>query len=235
MAKVNILCTKQLEPLLAGKAAVQGIRMVMKPFIQVNHADTPEAASAIRQLDGESVWAFTSHHAVESLHFLARKHGLTLPTPPGAYTMDGRTAEKCRQLFPGVEIMGMANNARSLGLHIAKKDENKVVFFCGNLRRQELPDILKNENIGLKEIQVYETVSTPVKVTEHFDGIMFFSPSGINSYLEQNNLPSHAVCFAIGETTANELRKITKGQIRTAPQPTQESIVNLVIAYYSTS
>ena len=233
MAKVNILCTKQLEPLLAGKAAVQGIRLVMKPFIKINHADTPETTSAIRALDGESVWAFTSPHAVESLHFLARKHQINLPGPPGAYTMDGRTAEKCKQLFPGIKNLGMANNARSLGLHIAKQDETKVVFFAGNLRRQELPEILKNENIALNEIQVYETVSTPVKVAENFDGIMFFSPSGINSYLEQNNLPSHAVCFAIGETTANELRKITKGQVRTAPQPTQESIVNLVIAYYS--
>lgn len=233
MARVNILCTKQLEPLLAGKAAVQGIRMVMRPFIQINHTDTPETRSSIEQLSGDDVWAFTSHHAVESLHYLARKHRLNLPNPPGAYTMDGRTAEKCRHLFPGINILGMANNARSLGLHIAKQDERKVVFFCGNLRRQELPEILKNENIALKEIQVYETVSIPVKVTESFDGIMFFSPSGINSFLEQNNLPSHAVCFAIGETTANALRQITKGLVRIAPQPTQESIVNLVIAYYS--
>ena len=233
MARVNILSTKQLEPLLVGKAAVQGIRIVMKPFIKINHAEKPEAIKAIQQLRNDAVWAFTSHHAVESLHFLARKHGLSLPTPLGAYTMDGRTAEKCKQLLPGIKILGMANNARSLGLHIAKQDETKVVFFAGNLRRQELPEILKNENIALNEIQVYETVSTPVKVAENFDGIMFFSPSGINSYLEQNNLPSHAVCFAIGETTANELRKITKGQVRTAPQPTQESIVNLVIAYYS--
>jgi uroporphyrinogen-III synthase len=233
MARVNILCTKKLEPLLAGKAAVQGIRMVMKPFIQINRAETPETIALLRQIPDDAVWAFTSHNAVESLHYLIRKHGLTLPAPQGAYTMEGQTAEKCKQLFPGINIVGMANNARSLALHIAKQDEKQVVFFCGNLRRQELPEILKNENITLQEIQVYETVSTPVKVTENFDGIMFFSPSGINSFLEQNNLPSHAVCFAIGETTANELRKITKGQIRTAPQPTQESIVNLVIAYYS--
>lgn len=233
MARVNILCTKQLEPLLAGKAAVQGIRMVMKPFIQINHAETKETLALFRQIPDDAVWAFTSHNAVESLHYLIRKHGLSLPTPKGAYTMEGRTAEKCRQLFPGIRITGMANNARSLALHMAKQDEKQVAFFCGNLRRQELPEILKNENINLQEIQVYDTVSTPVKVTENFDGIMFFSPSGINSFLEQNNLPSHAVCFAIGETTANELRQITKGQIRTAPQPTQESIVNLVIAYYS--
>jgi uroporphyrinogen-III synthase len=233
MARVNILCTKQLEPVLAGKAAVQGIRMVMKSFIQINYADTPETVTSIGQIPGNAAWVFTSHHAVESLHHLARKHGILLRTPQRAYTMERQTAEKCSTLFPGINIAGMASNARSLALHIAKQDEKQVVFFCGNLRRNELPEILKNENIPLKEIQVYETVSTPVKVTEHFDGIMFFSPSGINSFLEQNNLPSHAVCFAIGETTANELRKITKGQIRTAPQPTQESIVNLVIAYYS--
>ena len=233
MARVNILSTKQLEPLLVGKAAVQGIRIVMKPFIKINHAEKPEAIKAIQQLRNDAVWAFTSHHAVESLHFLARKHGLSLPTPLGAYTMDGRTAEKCRQLFPGTRILGMAANAKSLALQIAKQDEEQVVFFCGNLRRQELPEILKMENISLQEIQVYETVSTPVRVTENYDGIMFFSPSGVNSFLEQNNLPSHAVCFAIGETTANALREITKGQIRTAPQPTQESIINLVTAYYS--
>lgn len=235
MARVNILCTKQLEPLLAGKAAVQGIRIVMKPFIRINYTDTLETLRSIQQISGDLPWAFTSQHAVESLHYLARKHGLQLPAPKKVYTMEGQTAEKCRLLFPGTQIAGTASNARSLALHIARQDEKQVVFFCGNLRRQELPDILTKENIQISEVQVYETVSIPEKITEQFDGIMFFSPSGINGFLEQNNLPSHTVCFAIGETTADALRQITKGQIRIAPQPTQESMVNLVISYYSKS
>jgi uroporphyrinogen-III synthase len=232
MERVNILCTKQLEPLLAGKAAVQGIRVVIKPFIRINHLHKPAILQVLQQVPDGINWVFTSHNAVEAVYQLKRKHGIAVPLPGNAYCMEGRTADNFRLLFPGISIAGKAADSASLAALIIQHQVPAIVFCCGNLRRQELPEMLVKQKITIHEIQVYETVSTPVQLKEKFDGLMFFSPSGVQSFCEKNTIEPKTVCFAIGETTASAIRKVSSGTVITASQPNQESMVNTVIAYY---
>ena len=61
-------------------------------------------------------------------------------------------------------------------------------FFSGNLRKETLPKALKEAKIKFNEIQVYETSLTPKKVKEAVEAILFFSPSGVESFLMENKL-----------------------------------------------
>lgn len=219
-------------PLLAGKAAVQGIRIRMIPFIRIQTLTGADTISQLVRIPLDTPWVLTSHNAVEALQQLQRKYLPALPRPPYVYAMEGRTAETFRQLFPGIPVKAVAGNAVQLAREIIRAKETELAFPCGNLRRQELPDQMKQHRILLHEVQVYETVSTSTAVTENYDGIMFFSPSGVASYLEKNRLKPSMECFAIGETTAAAIRRHTRGTIHIAPQPTQESIVNLIIEHY---
>lgn len=103
-------------------------------------------------------------------------------------------------------------------------------FFSGNLRRDTLPDALKQAKIKFNEIQVYETILTPQKIKTPVDAILFFSPSGIESYLKENSIKKE-ICFCIGETTASALENVTKNII-IADQPTIEDVIEDVIAEY---
>lgn len=103
-------------------------------------------------------------------------------------------------------------------------------FFSGNLRRDTLPNALKEAGIKLNEIQVYDTTLTPHKIKTPADAILFFSPSGIESYLKENTITKE-ICFCIGETTAEALHKITKNII-IADQPTVENVIEDVIQEY---
>ncbi|UFH36301.1 uroporphyrinogen-III synthase [Flavobacterium acetivorans] len=103
-------------------------------------------------------------------------------------------------------------------------------FFSGNLRRDTLPDALKQAKIKFNEIQVYETTLTPQKIKTPVDAILFFSPSGIESYLKENSIKKE-ICFCIGETTASALENVTKNII-IADQPTIEDVIEDVIAEY---
>lgn len=104
-------------------------------------------------------------------------------------------------------------------------------FFSGNLRKETLPKALKEAKVNFNEIQVYETILTPQKIKTPADGILFFSPSAIESYLKENKIKNE-ICFCIGETTAEALEKITKNII-VAEQPSIEDVIEAVIEEYN--
>lgn len=128
----------------------------------------------------------------------------------------------------GLKISARANNARELALQIVKEhSEKEFHFFSGNKRREELPEILKENNIKYNETRVYETSLNPKEFQSEFDGILFFSPSGVKSFTEMN--PLNTTAFCIGETTASEARKHT-AKIIIASKPTIENVITKVVS-----
>jgi uroporphyrinogen-III synthase len=113
-------------------------------------------------------------------------------------------------------------------------------FFSGNLRKETLPKALSEANVKYNEIQVYETTLTPQKISspnpskggeKNFDGILFFSPSGVESYLKDNKIKNE-ICFCIGNTTAEALEKNKVKNIVIANQPSVEDVIEDVIEEY---
>jgi len=90
---------------------------------------------------------------------------------------------------------------------------------------------LEDAGIEFNEIEVYETKLNPHKITKAVDAILFFSPSGVASYLKDNTIKKE-LCFCIGETTAEALGKATKNII-VAPQPSIEELLADVIEEYN--
>ena len=114
---------------------------------------------------------------------------------------------------------------------IDKYSSDTYSFFSGNLRQDTLPVALQQANIIFEEKQVYRTDLTPVKIESKVDGILFFSPSGVKSYLKENTI-TNQVCFCIGTTTAKELEKTTKNVV-IANQPTVENTIIQCINYFN--
>jgi uroporphyrinogen-III synthase len=98
------------------------------------------------------------------------------------------------------------------------------------LRKEILPEALFLANIVLKEVVVYETILTPHKLDFSPDGVLFFSPSGVESYRKENQIEQE-LCFCIGNTTAEALKYATPNII-IANRPTVESTVMKCIEYY---
>ena len=111
-------------------------------------------------------------------------------------------------------------------------NKESYTFFSGNLRRDILPNTLKENGITFNEIEVYETNLTPKKITTKLDGILFFSPSAVESYLKLNKIKNE-ICFCIGETTAEALEEKEIANIIIAAEPSVENVIDEVIAYYN--
>ena len=125
------------------------------------------------------------------------------------------------------KVKHVENSAAKLANYLTENIETKeVTFFCGNKRRDELPDILTKNNIQVNEIESYKTNLTPRKIDPKYKGILFFSPSAIESYLTVNTASDKPV-FCIGDTTASEAKKYFKNII-IAKIPTAESILKAV-------
>jgi uroporphyrinogen-III synthase len=108
--------------------------------------------------------------------------------------------------------------------------KNSFTFFSGNLRRDILPDSMTLAKINWEEIIVYETLLTSHKIEIQPNGVLFFSPSGAESYMQENRIEDE-ICFCIGNTTAEALKYATPNII-IANQPTIESTIIKCLEYY---
>lgn len=130
-----------------------------------------------------------------------------------------------------LNVLETAQNASDLAKIITKKyKNNSFLFFCGNLRRDELPNLLEQNNVDVKEQIVYKTHLKSNKFNRMFDGILFFSPSGIQSYVSENKI-GESILFCIGNTTASEARKYTNNII-VANKPTVENVIVQAVKYF---
>lgn len=105
-------------------------------------------------------------------------------------------------------------------------------FFSGNLRREVLPKTLKENGITFNEIEVYETNLISKKATIKPDGILFFSPSAVESYLKLNTIKNE-ICFCIGATTATVLENKKIKNIVIASTPSIENVIAATIEHYN--
>ena len=123
------------------------------------------------------------------------------------------------------EVTYCAPNAEKLAEYLAENIEDKeVTYFCGDIRLDTLPNLLTESNITVTEIEAYQTRLAPRTVEEDTKGILFFSPSGVQSYIKINGIDKIAYC--IGETTAFEARKHF-AEVKVAKMRTVESVITL--------
>ncbi|MFT7071788.1 uroporphyrinogen-III synthase [Patiriisocius sp. Uisw_017] len=153
----------------------------------------------------------------------------------------------------GLNVVKMARNSAELGDFIVKNHQNESFhYFCGAQRKSELPNTLKALNIEFLEVKTYKTNLKPRKFDQKWNGILFFSPSGVESYFKLNSslggspercssrtsvgletIPQQVRCdqplvFCIGETTADAARNHSKN-IVIANETSVESVIEKAV------
>src|SRR5882672_1960613 len=194
--KVNILCTMHLPQPLIDKAAGNNVSIDAISFIKVNPITDHKVSDEIIQLSKESLTVvFTSMHAAEIV--IEKLKSQQYKPDWKIYCMSGTTKKIISAYFEPDAIMDEADNARSLSAKIIRDKIKDVIFFCGNQRRDELPEELAAHHISVKELVVYETILTPQTVSEKYNGILFFSPSAAASFFSANTPGKEITLFAI--------------------------------------
>lgn len=144
----------------------------------------------------------------------------------------GRRTKKMIETSIG-KVTYVAKNAKQLAEYLVKNLKNKeVTYFCSDIRMEILPAYLHQKNIQLTEIEAYKTMLSPLKIADDVSGVLFYSPSGIESYLKKNE--PNKIAFCIGESTADVAKKYFKN-VQVANLPDVESLLTLVKNHFITS
>jgi uroporphyrinogen-III synthase len=231
--KYTVLSTKKLSPVLIEQAKEKGIDLTEHSFISTHPVIHEKEQEILYWLNKQTPFyaVFTSANAVEATASLIKHNGLTPAWK--IFSIEGRTSETLKTFTPPGNILETAEYGKELAEKIITYPVKELVFFCGNRRRDELPEILKRQNIAVHELVVYQTIETPAALTGNWDGILFFSPSAVNSYFSSNRIDTHTVCFAIGRTTAESIAQHTGNPIIISSATNQAALIDGVWEYFN--
>lgn len=228
--KVTILTTRSIGSVMAEEANAAGIEVDEVSFIETEPIQSIEVQQEIENtlLQSSSV-VFTSMNAVEAV-----ANELQEQQPDWRIYCIGNTTKQLVKKYFGEEaIAGTANSATELAeLIIEENGTEEVVFFCGDQRRDELPDILRSNDIEVNEIVVYQTIAALHKIEKNYNGILFFSPSAVESFFSNNKISEKTILFSIGETTAATIKKFTANKIIISEEPGKENLVRKMMEYF---
>lgn len=215
----TILSTKRLNFQQKEQLLREGFKVIDENFIEVETIN-------FRANTDFDILIFTSQNAVESI---TKNHIFPILQKKKAICVGEKT--KIKLQHSGFEVLDCTAYAEDLTQIIEQKYFNKsFLFFCGNLRSNILPDFFKKHRLTYCEVIVYKTTKTPKPINEKLDGILFFSPSGVESFLQKNSLSTEQL-FCIGKTTANALKNFPQ-PCTIAPFPTQEHTIEKCIEFY---
>lgn len=226
---IRILSTRPLGESLLEAVQEQGIGVDVISFIETEPIQTIEVQQEIEQaLAKTAVVVFTSMNAVEAVAgYMDEKPDWRI------YCIGGATQRLVKENFGQGAIAGTASDAAELAELIVEEDsDDEIIFFCGDQRRDELPSVLEANGLALEEIVVYQTIAVPQKVSKTYNGILFFSPSAVDSFFSANKVNGSTLLFAIGHTTARAINKHTAGKVIVSDEPGKEYLVEKMLEIF---
>ena len=142
------------------------------------------------------------------------------------YCVGEKTKRELRK--HGFGTFKVLKNAETLSKFITNYCQHEnFLHFCGNLAISVLDNELPLQNIKYKKITVYSTTEINPLITEKYHAAVFFSPSGVRSFAKQNSFQD-MMLFSFGETTSNELKKLTSKHIFTSEGNNLLSVLKLI-------
>ncbi len=189
-----------------------GIHIDFRPFIQIEAVDVKEFRNQkVGFLDYSAV-IFTSRNAVDHYFDMCKEVKVDVPTDMKYFCISEQTANylqkyitiRKRKIFTGIRT------ATDLIEVLKKHPTEKYLFPCSNIRKDDIPSFLKENNYEFSEVVLYKTVASNLSdlAEIEYDVIAFFSPSGINSLMV--NFPEFKQkstrLAAFGPTTAKAVK-----------------------------
>ncbi|MFP3591857.1 uroporphyrinogen-III synthase [Chryseobacterium sp. SIMBA_038] len=219
---MKILFTKNIDQSILSQQLGEDIladcvEVIKTNPIQMNSFDLKNSSLIFTSVNG--VISFFKNQFKPNEDFTAKNYNKI-------YCVGEKTKRELRK--NGFGTFKVLKNAETLSKFIITHCQHeKFLHFCGNLAIDVLDKELPLQNIKYNKVTVYNTEEINPLVPEKYHAIVFFSPSGVRSFANQNSLEGMTL-FSIGETTSNELRKYTQEKIYTSAGNSLVSIFELI-------
>lgn len=208
------------------------LKIEFRPFIQVDALDYKEFKKQKIDILAHTAIIFTSRNAIDNFFKICQEAKLEMPAEMKYFCVSEQTSNylqkyiviRKRKIFTG------ARTSKDLEEIIKKHKEEKYLFPCSNIRKEELPLFMEKNGFKLTEAIIYKTVASDLSDINpnDFDIISFFSPSGVSSlfsnYPDFEQKKTRIATF--GPTTAKAVKDAGLIVDIEAPMPNAPSMAN---------
>lgn len=218
--KRNILVTRPLSGQQLEYARILGLEPIIKPALEFEFPEYWDTVLKVINEHRKSDWIFTSVNGVNAIKQMM-KNGFQVRPEVQLFAVGSKTQEALQDLGLEAKIPHSQDAEHLADLIIEEGKIDSVIYFHGNLSRDEMPEKLRAKDIEVVKVEVYKTTINPVYLPEEpVDGILFYSPSAVEGFKAGEGFnKSLPTLFAIGPTTAEALRKETNQNIEIANMP----------------
>lgn len=232
--KHNILVTRPLSGRQIEYARVLGLNPIIEPALEFEFPEYWDDVLRVINEHPKAEWVFTSTNGVKALEQLV-KSGLQVKPETQVFAVGSKTREALQELGLDAKIPNV-HNAQHLAELISEEGKvESVIYFHGNLSRDDLADGLTKEGIEVVELEVYKTIINEVYIPEEpISAVLFYSPSAVEGFSKgtgfraTEDLP---VLFAIGPTTGEALKQALGKPVEIADEPSTETLLRNVSNY----
>lgn len=235
---IDVFSTRTLPDTAIKQAAGHGIRITAKDFIRISPVlSTDLKQKIIAELNRPDITLlFTSRHAVKiALKNYLQNIPKSISSTWKLYCLSGATKNALLTCFNKSQIIAHAYHAEALSKEMSKaKHTIPLHFFCGNRRRNTLPDFMTAHKIPYREWVMYTTENMNHKIKDVFQAYLFYSPSAVESFFSKNTIAADRVCFSIGATTANALKSKIDNPVIISEKPDTDNLLNRLYHYHKT-
>lgn len=213
------------------------IKVDFRPFIEVQAVPVKEfRKQKINILDHTAV-IFTSRNAIDHFFDICKQMKVEMPSDMKYFCISEQTANylqkyiviRKRKIFTGQKT------AADLFDVLKKHKDEKYLFPCSDIRKDDIPEFLEKNSFNFKEAVMYRTVASDLSDLSdvNYDMIAFFSPSGIHSLF--HNFPdfkqNETRIAAFGPTTAKAVTDHGLVLNVEAPLPNAPSMTGAIELY----
>ena len=227
----TILSTKILKPYIKNQLTENDFNVIEHDFIKLEILPVTGVKEIL--LSHLPNYIFTSKNAVKAFIQITTANKIGINKKANFFAISGETQQAL--VDEGYTCQIVKDNAAALANEIISKSKAKeFVFFCGDKRRDELPNELQNAGVQLTEIVLYKNLSQPQKIVVPYQAVLFFSPSAMKSFFEQNTMQKSVMCFCIGYTTSNALKEYkVNNKITVISYQSQQVMIDEVLHYFN--
>jgi uroporphyrinogen-III synthase len=213
------------------------LKIDFRSFIQVEPVSAKDFRKQKIDILKHTAIIFTSRNAIDHFFKICQEFKIEMPADMKYFCISEQTAHylqkyiviRKRKLFVGVK------SASDLFDYFKKHKNEKYLFPCSDIRKDDIPDFLAKNGIEFTEAIIYHTVAADLSDLKDikYDILAFFSPSGIKSLFqnfpdfEQNNTR----IAAFGPTTAQSAREASLILDIEAPMPNAPSMTGALELY----
>ena len=208
-----------------------------RQFIQVDPVSVKEFRKQKIDILNHTAVIFTSRNAVDHFFKICKELKIEMPADMKYFCISEQTSNYLQKYIIIRKRKIFTGHRTALDLiEILKKHKNeKYLFPCSDIRKDDIPEFLKNNDFNHSEAVIYRTVASDLSDLEnvYYDILAFFSPSGINSLLV--NFPDfkqkNTRIAAFGPTTAKAVKDAGFELDIEAPLPNAPSMTGAIELY----